>query len=108
MMKAKSLVVVGDGGVVALRSSLFLCQVFLPGLGSKRTQKTEKILEGMRTGLVLTLLAGLWVKSAQKLGDFEQKVSYENELSNCLKADKFDYGERGEINMSKNWFVVQD
>lgn len=48
------------------------------------------------------------MKSAQKLGDFEQKVNYENELSNCLKADKFDYGERGEINMSKNWFVVQE
>ncbi|KAF1854907.1 hypothetical protein Lal_00004264 [Lupinus albus] len=69
----------------------------------KDPKDLEKILEGMRTGLVLTLLAGLWVKSAQKLGDFEQKVSYENELSNCLKADKFDYGERGEINMSKNW-----
>lgn len=85
----------------------------MPSISTRpRVQKDpkdlEKILEGMRTGLVLTLLAGLWVKSAQKLGDFEQKVSYENELSNCLKADKFDYGEKGEINMSKNWFVVQD
>eukprot|EP01040_Poterioochromonas_malhamensis_P014584 gene14584-16159_t len=69
----------------------------MPSISTRpRVQKDpkdlEKILEGMRTGLVLTLLAGLWVKSAQKLGDFEQKVSYENELSNCLKADKFDYG----------------
>lgn len=45
MMKVKSLVVVGDGGVVALRSSLFLCQVFLPGLGSKRAKRLGEILE---------------------------------------------------------------
>jgi hypothetical protein len=86
----------------------FYAKYFHQASGPKGPKRLGEILEGMRTGLVLTLLAGLWVKSAQKLGDFEQKVNYENELSNCLKADKFDYGERGEINMSKNWFVVQE
>lgn len=48
------------------------------------------------------------MKSAQKLSDFWKKVNYENELSNCLKADKLVYGEREEISMSKNRFTDKD